>query len=845
MKTRRAFLGIISVAMLALSACHIMPDYSGDERYEKYLLAVEAGYEGTYEEWLDTIKGKDGKDGTSVLTGHGAPYSTLGNVGDSYIDLDTWDYYTKTENGWVKQGNIKGQDGNNGQNGVSVISIIKTSSDGLVDTYTITYSDGTTSTFTVTNGADGSQGIQGNPGQNGHTPIITIGDNGHWYVDGVDTGFSAKGEKGDQGEPGENGISIISIEKTSSDGLVDTYTITYSNGTTSTFTVTNGADGSQGIQGESGENGHTPSITIGSDGHWYVDGEDTGFSAKGDKGDQGEPGVSITNTYIDENGDLIVEFSDGTVTNAGHVKDTDKYTVTFHVDDEIIATKEVIKGNTVARPTEEETAGYTINSWYYLDGANKENWKFFAYGIFDNIDLYADFDYNEYTISFIDSKFNHEVDSLNVFYDHSYVLPTISQTGYRFTGWEYEQTLMFDSGIYRLAKDITVNALWDANRYTVTLDANGGNVSSSSVGVIYDSQYNLPTPTRTGYTFLGWYDGNIKVSSSATWKYDANKTFIAKWSNVSATYSFDAGDGYCDIDNLVILFDEDYVLPTPTREGYVFVGWKLDDDYIPQQGSWIYSTEGRTLVADWMLESEYYRGSTPIYYKNNPSIVYGLYPQSRVSDTDLVNSLNTYSKNNSAEENGWYLFNNKYYAKTTGSPCPDASSGVSFADGTQIVKGQAYWFLCEPVEWKILSDSSESYFTLSKACLDHAATDYNVTVHLNWVNSINFYNKMFALNDSLNLKNENDKYFSFLDDKDFQKEEYGFPTGWDASISRASYMTDWALARGAYGQFISSTKSAGFKYCYIGLSGSIWMATNSSTSQKYLGVRPAIHFSHL
>jgi hypothetical protein len=56
-------------------------------------------------------KGEDGKDGTSMLTGNGAPTASLGKEGDSYIDLDTWDYYVKTADGWTKKGNIKGEDG--------------------------------------------------------------------------------------------------------------------------------------------------------------------------------------------------------------------------------------------------------------------------------------------------------------------------------------------------------------------------------------------------------------------------------------------------------------------------------------------------------------------------------------------------------------------------------------------------------------------------------------------------------------------------------------------------------------------------------------------------------------
>lgn len=117
-----------------------------------------------------------------------------------------------------------------GQTAVSVTSIQKTASEGLVDTYTIYYSDGTTSTFTVTNGKDGTDGKDGVDGKDGKDG-----------KDGIDTD--------------DPPVSITSVRKTASEGLVDTYTIYYSNGTTSAFTVTNGKDGVDGQDGLNGANG--------------------------------------------------------------------------------------------------------------------------------------------------------------------------------------------------------------------------------------------------------------------------------------------------------------------------------------------------------------------------------------------------------------------------------------------------------------------------------------------------------------------------------------------------------------------------------------------------------------
>ena len=53
-------------------------------------------------------QGAAGADGTSLLTGKGAPAEDLGKIGDSYIDLDTFDYYVKSATEWSLEGNIKG-----------------------------------------------------------------------------------------------------------------------------------------------------------------------------------------------------------------------------------------------------------------------------------------------------------------------------------------------------------------------------------------------------------------------------------------------------------------------------------------------------------------------------------------------------------------------------------------------------------------------------------------------------------------------------------------------------------------------------------------------------------------
>lgn len=143
----------------------------------------------------------------------------------------------------------KGDKGDPGEDGVGISSITKVSTQGLVDTYAITYTDGTSTTFQVTNGAKGEQGAQGIPGVAGADGrgIISITKTAsHGLIDTYTITYSDRTTSTYQVTNGANGAAgrgISSIAKTGTSGLVDTYTITYTDGTTTTYQVTNGEDG--------------------------------------------------------------------------------------------------------------------------------------------------------------------------------------------------------------------------------------------------------------------------------------------------------------------------------------------------------------------------------------------------------------------------------------------------------------------------------------------------------------------------------------------------------------------------------------------------------------------------
>ncbi len=131
--------------------------------------------------------------------------------------------------------------------------------------------------------------------------------------------------KGDKGDRGETGVGIQSIEKIDTASPTDTYEILYTNGSTTTFTVTNGANGKDGVSitnatvNQAGELVLTFSegdpINLGK-----IVGENGKDGVNGTDGVNGKDGVSITNATLSEEGVLILTLSNATSITVGNVK---------------------------------------------------------------------------------------------------------------------------------------------------------------------------------------------------------------------------------------------------------------------------------------------------------------------------------------------------------------------------------------------------------------------------------------------------------------------------------------------------------------------------------------------
>ena len=192
----------------------------------------------------------------------------------------------------------------------------------------------------------------------------------------------------------------------------------------------------------------------------------------------------------------------------------------------------------------------------------------------------------------------------------AFQLPTPVRTGYIFLGWtgegitEPQKTIEIPQGS---TGDRTYTANWQVIEYTIITLLEGGNAGSSQVYFYTVEQtVTLPTPTRTGYTFLGWTgegittpQPNVTIPKGST----GDKTYIENWELTEYNITMDLSGGSGQEKVVYTMTDEDFELPTPTRNGYEFVGWTGGGITTPQTEVIIPtgSTGNRTYTANWKV----------------------------------------------------------------------------------------------------------------------------------------------------------------------------------------------------------------------------------------------------
>ena len=192
----------------------------------------------------------------------------------------------------------------------------------------------------------------------------------------------------------------------------------------------------------------------------------------------------------------------------------------------------------------------------------------------------------------------------------AFQLPTPVRTGYIFLGWtgegitEPQKTIEIPQGG---TGDRTYTANWQVIEYTIITLLEGGNAGSSGeYFYTVEQTVTLPTPTRTGYTFLGWTgegittpQPNVTIPKGST----GDKTYIENWELTEYNITMDLNGGSGQEKVVYTMTDEDFELPTPTRNGYEFVGWTGEDITTPQTSVKIPkgSTGNKAYTANWQV----------------------------------------------------------------------------------------------------------------------------------------------------------------------------------------------------------------------------------------------------
>ena len=266
-----------------------------------------------------------------------------------------------------------------------------------------------------------------------------------------------------------------------------------------------------------------------------------------------------------------------------------------------------------------------INSFYYNSGAESHNFPTAedmtrTEYVFDG--WFGKFEYDSVTYYF-------DTITLNEFLTGSYTLadiPTVFATNV--TDFEIENSF----SLYKYSSKNTANKLneydavefmtntmhqapnfkadWIINQYDVTFESNGG---TSIAGETYDFNALIEEPadpTKTGYTFAGWFTDNDTFANEFDFMTDTMPsggiTLYAKWTINSYTVTFNSNDGTSVADD-TFEFNSKITKPTnPTKTGYVFAGWFTDNDTFANEFDFnanVTTASNITLYAKWTIKS--------------------------------------------------------------------------------------------------------------------------------------------------------------------------------------------------------------------------------------------------
>ena len=228
--------------------------------------------------------------------------------------------------------------------------------------------------------------------------------------------------------------------------------------------------------------------------------------------------------------------------------------------------------------------GYEFAGWY-SDSSFKNAVRSIESGSTGARTFYAKWKPLTYTITYVLNGAT--VSGLKKTYtveDEDYILPSATKTGYEFLGWQ--ENGKFSDGIKKGEfGDRTFTAVFDEINYSIIYHTDGGILKDALNSYTVVDSYELPVPVKMGYKFEGWFtDDNFKNPVSEIVEGSTgDKEFYARWSIVEYEIIYELNGGTAEIlKEKYTVEDDAYVLPSVTKTGYEFVGWKENDAYVSE-----------------------------------------------------------------------------------------------------------------------------------------------------------------------------------------------------------------------------------------------------------------------
>ena len=433
----------------------------------------------------------------------------------------------------------------------------------------------------------------------------------------------------------------------------------------------------------------------------------------------------------------------------GRVHVTEEYTVTFNAYGGFPTPDEqhVKSGEKAVLPVAPTLKGYTFAFWYLGEDEQNATAYDFDTPVTGDITLTAKWNINKYTVTFNSYGGTPVPPAQEVEYGLTATKPDApTLKGYTFAFWylgDDEQNATAYDFNTPVTENITLTAKWNINKYTVTFNSYGGTPVPPAQEVEYGLTATEPAtaPTKTGYTFDGWYLGDEKYDFSDA--VEQNITLYANWEKNIYTVTYTDG-----VDGEEVFADQTYRVPfedttpafkgNPTRDGYVFDGWK------PAFSDTV--TGNVTYVAQWTARTDlsytvhYYLKNTTKQVANDKMVAGQTFNADVTENAIRISGYRVYGDSVKSITIGTgtneiiFYYTRAYHPSTPSKPTLNTGDHYAYVmgypDGTVRPNGSITRAEVSAILFRLLSDETrDEYFTTESSFTDvKAGAWYNNSI---------------------------------------------------------------------------------------------------------------------